>query len=267
MDSFDKTKEESNNLEISEEITSEEISKNSLVEKRGEWLERYVELPFKLSGFVTERNKLINFGSDDISHEVDVYVTTKEVENPIIIECKDRNIDKKDVDAFIGKLTDINHAAAIFLTSYLDRSILNRYKNYCHRKKIYFLNGSDIDRFIKAIEGIPTIEERKRHILEFFGIVPLVITKEVEKEKRRWCFIATAAYGTPFVDEIDVLRYWRDNTLCNSSSGRRFMDLYYKISPPIAKVISKSSVLRAFMRFLLKPIIVILKRRQSKDSI
>ncbi len=36
------------------------------------------------------------------------------------------------------------------------------------------------------------------------------------------CFIATAAYGTPFAGEIDVLRNWRDDFLQASYPGRAF---------------------------------------------
>ena len=51
------------------------------------------------------------------------------------------------------------------------------------------------------------------------------------------CFIATAAYGTPLHDDIDVLRAFRDEYLMANSPGRAFVKAYYTLSPPIAAMI------------------------------
>lgn len=66
-----------------------------------------------------------------------------------------------------------------------------------------------------------------------------------------FCFIATAAYGTPTAEEIDVLREFRDVVLAQSSAGSRFVTLYYQLSPPVAEVISESALLRTLTRELL----------------
>jgi hypothetical protein len=74
------------------------------------------------------------------------------------------------------------------------------------------------------------------------------------------CFIATAAYGTPFAEEINVLRRFRDNTLQQSSFGRSFIDFYYLSSPPIARFISSRPHLRKFVRSILNPLVTFLKK-------
>lgn len=78
-------------------------------------------------------------------------------------------------------------------------------------------------------------------------------------EKPRWnddCFVATAAYGTPFADDIDILRMWRDYELKNSKPGRIFVKYYYSlIGPFFAWFISKSVILKYITRQLLKPIV------------
>lgn len=74
------------------------------------------------------------------------------------------------------------------------------------------------------------------------------------------CFIATAAYGTPYAEEINVLRLWRDNFLKKRALGKKFVLFYYKISPPIANFIRKSEILKKLVRMLLKPLIWILKK-------
>lgn len=74
------------------------------------------------------------------------------------------------------------------------------------------------------------------------------------------CFIATAAFDSPMAPEVLVLREFRDRYLENTILGRKSVDLYYHISPSIAKTISKSNVLKAMTKLILKPFISFLKR-------
>ncbi|MFU8796096.1 MAG: InlB B-repeat-containing protein [Dehalococcoidia bacterium] len=75
-----------------------------------------------------------------------------------------------------------------------------------------------------------------------------------------FCFIATAAYGTPSAEQIDVLREFRDVVLAENRLGSRFVTLYYQLSPPVAEVISESSVLRTLTReFLVDPVVWIVE--------
>jgi uncharacterized repeat protein (TIGR02543 family) len=65
------------------------------------------------------------------------------------------------------------------------------------------------------------------------------------------CFIATAAYGTPTAEQIEVLREFRDIVLLESTAGSQFVTLYYRFSPPVADFISENSFLRTLVRELL----------------
>ena len=70
------------------------------------------------------------------------------------------------------------------------------------------------------------------------------------------CFIATAAYGTPTAEQIDVLREFRDVVLLKSTVGSQFVALYYHLSPPVADFIAGNELLRTLVReFLLDPIV------------
>ena len=88
-----------------------------------------------------------------------------------------------------------------------------------------------------------------------------IIEEKVVEEapKKKGCFIATAAYGTPFASEIQVLRRWRDHTLRNNLLGRCFVVFYYWVSPSIAKVIARHELLKRMTRKILRPIIRLVK--------
>jgi len=73
------------------------------------------------------------------------------------------------------------------------------------------------------------------------------------------CFIATAAYGSPTAEEIEILREFRDTILLTNSLGAELVSLYYKTSPPIAEFISQHEVVRTAVRVgLVDPIVAIL---------
>jgi len=85
-------------------------------------------------------------------------------------------------------------------------------------------------------------------------------TKSVTPPSGGGCFIATAAYGTPTAEQLDVLREFRDDVLLKSTMGSRLVDLYYKVSPPIANFISEHSFVRTLVRELVvDPVVWLLK--------
>jgi len=76
-----------------------------------------------------------------------------------------------------------------------------------------------------------------------------------------YCFIATAAYGTPMANDVMALRVFRDTHLMRNALGREFVWTYYRYSPPIARFISNKPLLRTLTRFLLKPLVRFAKIR------
>jgi hypothetical protein len=69
------------------------------------------------------------------------------------------------------------------------------------------------------------------------------------------CFIATAAYGSVLEPHVKILREFRDVYLMPSSTGKKFVNLYYKYSPAVADVISNHDALRALVRWGLAPVV------------
>jgi hypothetical protein len=70
------------------------------------------------------------------------------------------------------------------------------------------------------------------------------------------CFIATAAYSSPYAVEVEKFRDFRDTVLVKSWFGRAFIAFYYKTSPPLADFIAEREYLKAATRkWLLAPLL------------
>ena len=87
------------------------------------------------------------------------------------------------------------------------------------------------------------------------------ISEVADKSQSEHCFIATAAYGTTFAINIQKLRNFRDMELKKYLTGRLFIKIYYRISPPIAKIISRNEKMKFVVRKMLNPIIHLLDKK------
>jgi|GEM_PF-5075581 len=72
------------------------------------------------------------------------------------------------------------------------------------------------------------------------------------------CFIATAAFGSPLEPSVLLLRQFRDQYLLTNSPGRLAAGLYYRFSPPLARIIHKNELLKETVRCLLKPVVFLI---------
>lgn len=105
--------------------------------------------------------------------------------------------------------------------------------------------------------------EKKRRI--FFSEIVSIERKDLVKKEnlslstpnssssKSGCFIATAVYGSPYANEVMILKAFRDEWLLNYSFGKAFVKLYYWISPSIANRIAK----RKFLKEMTKSILII----------
>jgi hypothetical protein len=69
--------------------------------------------------------------------------------------------------------------------------------------------------------------------------------------KKEGCFIATAVYGSYEAPEVVILRHFRDSQLKNTAFGNLMITIYYFLSPAVARVILKSSLLSKISRSVL----------------
>lgn len=71
----------------------------------------------------------------------------------------------------------------------------------------------------------------------------------------RDCFIATAAYGTPMAEEVQILRAFRDGHMLTNPVGEALVDLYYRVSPPMAVFVDEHPGIKPIVRAVLEPAI------------
>ncbi|MCD5390664.1 hypothetical protein LR007_02215, partial [candidate division NPL-UPA2 bacterium] len=69
------------------------------------------------------------------------------------------------------------------------------------------------------------------------------------------CLIATAAYGTPLAEEVEVLSRFRDRYLLTNELGQRFVTFYERHSPALAEFISEREWARRVVRIALWPLV------------
>lgn len=122
---------------------------------------------------------------------------------------------------------------------------------FSHGMKFQKMMADNLVKFVAYTAGI-------RHPDEFKAA-----GKTLEKDGR--CFIATVAFESPAAREVQCLREFRDAYLVTNSLGRYVTESYYFISPPIAQLLDKSSLLRIGTRALLRVLILMLPNHRSES--
>lgn len=85
---------------------------------------------------------------------------------------------------------------------------------------------------------------------------------KMSQDQRGRCFVATAAFGSYDAPEVVALRNFRDQYLLEKKWGRVFVDIYYRTSPPLARILDKSESLKRPVRGLLRGLVTFLAHRQ-----
>jgi len=124
------------------------------------------------------------------------------------------------------------------------------------------VSENDIDGYF-----IKNIAERNRieWVLEIKLLQKLVQdlsdNKNLKKETKSGCFIATAAMGNYNHPVVVDLKVFRDDWLLKHNWGVKFTNWYYKHGPKAAIVIEKSIVLKKLtFIFIVKPLQLLTKK-------
>lgn len=91
----------------------------------------------------------------------------------------------------------------------------------------------------------------------FYGCQVWQVYEPVASGGGGGCFIATAAFGTPLVKQVQILREFRDKFLLSNKFGRKFVSWYYVHGPVWAKMIEEQPSLKFVLRIILYPVIAI----------
>jgi hypothetical protein len=90
----------------------------------------------------------------------------------------------------------------------------------------------------------------------FVIVLPHEIDKSLDESVKNGCFIATACYGDYDAPEVRVFRRYRDERLSKPVIGRMFIRTYYFLSPPLARMISRSEIAkRQIRKYILQPLL------------
>ena len=85
------------------------------------------------------------------------------------------------------------------------------------------------------------------------------------------CLVLTVAYESELAPEVLLLRQYRDKEVMKTFAGRQFMGvfnaLYYSFSPDLAKALAREPQARQMVRFLLSPLIHILRMSAEVDHL
>lgn len=113
--------------------------------------------------------------------------------------------------------------------------------------------ASKLAQFLKFTPIYPDIL-RKAEAFAKTAKNPAVIRNFIKgaAENKGRCFIATAAFESPYAEEVLLLKKWRDEVLLKSKFGRVFVNIYYRISPPIAAFLDSYPQLKPRTRRLLR---------------
>lgn len=111
-----------------------------------------------------------------------------------------------------------------------------------------------------------TLEEECRRKQELERQRQEKLRAEAERNPDGWCFLSTAAYGTPTHPNLDVLRTFRDNVLMPVPLGRKMLAHYKKTSPKISHLLRGMPVRKKLVRKIIDLTVMTVKKSMEAGT-
>jgi hypothetical protein len=166
-------------------------------------------------------------------------------------------------ETIYGELDSFHRTGFLLLGLWNDKMIVRS------GSKVYFCKATEQTEDFKNTFNlcydticVPVVENPNTYngpdrFSEFYKVAPIRSNYESSK-KSKWsrktiagCYIATAVYGDYDAPQVLKLRRFRDNTLLKSRLGRVFVDVYYRLSPALARRLKPSSAVTRWVKWAL----------------
>ncbi|RKY36052.1 MAG: hypothetical protein DRP78_04630 [Candidatus Omnitrophota bacterium] len=142
-------------------------------------------------------------------------------------------------------------------TDYADMTNFSATTGTNHTTEVTGLeNGKTYNYYVKCKDVLENTNPDDYEIS--FSVANAASASATNKGSGR-CFIATAAYGTPLAEEVEILSGFRDNYLLTNYYGRTFVNMYYKYGPKMADYLRQRDWARKLVRLMLRPLVNLIK--------
>jgi len=171
-----------------------------------------------------------------------------------VVFCDNLKQDRDSIDSILRN-TEITKNNLISTTPTDERD-----DSYYSQLSIWDAEIVDYKECKKQIET----EEAARGVGDTLGVTEedvrnIVGDETIEQIYNEQCLIATASFGSPLADEVQMLREIRDNQLRNTQAGTSFMTgfnaFYYTFSPTIAEWENQNPLFKDVVRATITPLI------------
>ncbi len=171
------------------------------------------------------------------------------------------------------------------LEKYLDVKALQAYQNYGQEIDRYFKDpnlGESVEVLVRGISEMASTKQGLAEIdsgdedfkqlrenmdkicaLEICPVRPQSINYSSTSTSSEGCFIATAAYSTPFHPDLHTFRRFRDRKLMSNFLGKFLVRLYYRFSPKMAYYLNRNLLLKEFVRRRLEHLAAWMRKHEN----
>lgn len=221
-----------------------------------------------LTKVVANNTTPLKLGSIKVTYAVSEIVKEKSYSGNCIMYSPIYNNEREIVDYIQPDATWYPNEVAEHLTCtndiYKDKDISNPPEpgsyylkfNYCH---IIKSNIRDLNLAIREV-----MNELERYCIYHNYLVEF--DKPEAKSNSEGCYIATAVYGSYDCPEVWTFRRYRDDKLRHSFMGRRFVKVYYAISPTIVSLFGDMKWFNRIWKGILDKVAEVLKSAGYEDT-